>query len=191
MKRHLVWLVTAPLVFAGVETGHAIGNALFAPGDAELFESAASGRQALAPIVTGLVGLVLIGLVTRTAGLWASSRQSKRLAASFALLPLLAFLVLEVLEALTTSGGWHSLLGGAFAVGLALQLPVALAAYVLARGLLRLSDEVRMRLVARSMCAVEALEVESGAPVGEAPRTRPAFGVVRGRAPPLRLVAGT
>jgi hypothetical protein len=149
VRPHAAWLVTAPLALAGVEVAHAIANRLVGAPASELFESAGSGRGALGLVVALLSAVVLGALAGRVLGLWSESARG-RVVAPFALLPPVAFVLLEAGEAIADGGavGWHWLTAPVFAVGLALQLPVAVAAYALARLLLRLSDGIR-RLVVR------------------------------------------
>ena len=63
---------------------------------------------------------------------------------AFALMPPLAFVLQELLERLFVSGSfpWWMVLQPTFRVGLLLQLPFALLAYLLARLLLRVADRI-------------------------------------------------
>jgi hypothetical protein len=150
VRLRAAWLVTAPLALAGVEVAHATANRLVGAPASELFESAESGRGALGLVVALLSAVVLGALAGRVLGLWSESARGRVVAAPFALPPPVAFVLLEAGEAIADGGavGWHWLTAPVFAVGLALQLPVAVAAYALARLLLRLSDGIR-RLVVR------------------------------------------
>lgn len=188
MRSRAAWLVTVPLALAGVEVAHATANRLVGAPASELFEGAASGRGALG-LVAALVGaFVVAALAGRVLGLWSGSAHGRNVAAPFAVLPPVAFVLLELGEALLGPGtvGGHWLAEPAFAVGLVLQLPVAAAACALARLLLHASDGIR-RLVHRGAPPVPQL------PAADAPavprddvRRGPAFvRTIRGRAPPL------
>ena len=144
MRKHAVWLVTLPVALVGIEAAHALANAAFGAPGSEVLESAESGAG-LIPLLAALaLAAVLCGLVGRVAGLWWTPRRSRAVLLPFVLLPPLGFVLLELGEALAHSPiEWEELVGPTFLVGLALQLPVALVGYLLARALLRLSDEVR------------------------------------------------
>lgn len=144
MRKHAVWLVTLPLTLIGIESAHAAANALFGSPTAELFETPTTGRGVL-PIVAALtLGAIVAGLAARIAGTSWTPRTSRRLALPFMLVPPVGFVVLEVSEALAGGAGIDRtmLLGRTFLAGLALQLPFAIAGYVIARLLLKLSDDV-------------------------------------------------
>ena len=106
------------------------------------------------------------------------------MAAPFALLPPVGFTLLELGEALASG---HAPLDRTFAVGLAFQLPVALLGYLLARGLLRLGDELRALVLAPPRLC---LPMPGGRvrPVGLRASRRRGAGTCRGRAPPSGLV---
>ncbi|HKP19738.1 MAG TPA: hypothetical protein VJT84_14775 [Gaiellaceae bacterium] len=153
MRRCALWLVTLPIALAGIELGHAIANATFGSpeGAKELFASPSTG-SGLAPLL-GLfaVGLVVIGLACRFAPRWWFPRQARAVALPFVLLPPIAFALLELSEAALHRGTipWGEAVQPTFLFGLALQFPLALVGYALARLLLRASDRVR-RFFARS-----------------------------------------
>jgi hypothetical protein len=184
MRRHAIWLLTLPLLLTGVEGAHALANALVGVRGNELFASPSAGRHAL-PLVASVLAVVLLAaLAARIRGAWTDSRRGVVLAAPFALLAPIAFVLLEVSEALALPR--HSLLDAAFFVGFALQLPMAIGGYFVARALLRLTDDVRARLAARRPVPVA---------ITRAPRVRTPLNQVltslaspdtaRGRAPPF------
>lgn len=150
MRKHAVWLVTLPVALVGIEAAHALANAAFGAPGSEVLASEGSGAG-LIPLLAALaLAAVLAGLAGRVADLWWAPRSSRAIALPFVLLPPLGFVVLELGEALARSPiEWEELLEPTFLVGLALQLPVALVGYLLARALLRLTDEVR-QLVRRA-----------------------------------------
>jgi hypothetical protein len=144
LRKHAVWFVTLPLALVGVEAAHAAANAMFGPPSAELFETPSSG-EGLLPFVAALVlGAMVAGLVARIAGAARSPHRTRGLAAPFVFVAPVAFVVLELGEALAAgqANDPSTWLTPTFAAGLVLQAPVALCAYVVARLLLRLGDEL-------------------------------------------------
>lgn len=143
MRKHAVWLVTLPLTLTCIESAHAAANALFGSPTAELFETPTTGRSVL-PIVAALtLGAIVAGVAARIVGASWTPRTSRTLALPFVLIPPVGFVVLEVTEAFAGGGiDRTTLLGRTFLAGLALQLPFALVGYVVARLLLKLSDDV-------------------------------------------------
>jgi hypothetical protein len=153
VKRHsATWLVVLPLTLVGVEAAHALANAAFgSPEDAgEIFASTESGGDLLPTLSALALGALLLGLCGQVAGSWALPRQRGSFAFPFAALPPVAFVLLEGLEGVLHRSSVPSdlLLEPAFLAGLVLQLPFAIAGYLVARVLLRLSDSVR-RLIAQ------------------------------------------
>jgi hypothetical protein len=151
MRRRLTWLVILPLALTGGVCGHAVVNVLlgapFGP-ESELFVPGGLGAE-LVPALLALAGAVLLlVLCGRILGLGGLSRTGVS-ALPFACLTPLVFVLQEHLEAALHGGG---VLGVAlepmFVPGLAVQFPFALAAYLIARGLLRLADGVRRMLAA-------------------------------------------
>jgi hypothetical protein len=166
-RRGLVWLVTLPVVLAGVEGAHALANAAFGSpeGPGEAFASRESGAQ-LRPLLVALaLGLVVLALLARAAGRWWVPRHSRLVALPFACLPPLVFVLLELVEGLSHGGAvpWHEAVEPTFLAGLALQLPFALLGYLVARSLLRLSDELG-RIVRRRPPLAATLTAVLGRP---------------------------
>ncbi len=192
MWRGAAWLVTLPIALVGIEAAHALANAaLGSPEKAgEIFANAASGAE-LVPMLSALaLGLVLLGLGSRVAGRWWSPRGARSLALPFACLPPVAFVLLELVEALSHRGRVPADLGfkPAFLAGLLLQIPFALTGYLVARLLLRLSDGVRSLIVRRRI----APPLEPPRALSSGPREDPALPARRhaahwGRAPPIGL----
>jgi hypothetical protein len=152
VRKTAVWFVTLPLALIGVEAAHALANRLCGSpqGEAEVFASAASGAELGPPLLALALAALLLALAARTVGRWWLPRSARSLAVPFACVPPVAFVLLELLEAVLADGSmpWDPGARRTFAAGLALQLPVAFAGYLLARMLLRLSDGVR-GLIAR------------------------------------------
>jgi hypothetical protein len=130
------------------------------------------GYLAFAPLLIGvLAALALVGAFRRTHG-----RQTPLV---FAALPPLAFVVQEHAERLELV-----VTEPAFMVGLALQLPFALAALVAARAFLGLADLIVEAFAARPPRLRRARQAP--APVASAETPRPSFlaGSRLSRAPP-------
>ena len=193
MRRQAVWWATAPIALAGVAVAHAASNAVFgSPGDpgAELFASAGTGSRLALPLAALAAAAVLVALLARVAGVWWVAPRSRTVAAPFACVAPLAFVLLELAEVGhdPTAIPWSSLLAPAVLVGLVLQLPFALAGYALARLLLRASDRVR-RALRRRPPARRAVTAVSFTVVGA--EVQPATALVSrrlGRAPPSLAV---
>ncbi len=121
------WLLTLPLAAAGTLAGHALAyRAVGIAGDDLHGYLAHLPRLLVLLLVLGLVGASLV-------------EQDARLAAwPFPAVAVAGFVVQEHLERLAHDGSLPVLVGQpVFLLGLALQLPVALLVWILARLLLR------------------------------------------------------
>jgi hypothetical protein len=168
VDRVRAWLAAAPLVAAGVLVAHELAYRLTATPT-----GSAHGYLEHAPQV--LVALAVVGLAL--AALTRSSRTPRIWV--FPLTGLAAFALQEHVEALAHGGDVPLLLASpAFLVGVVLQLPFALAAWLLARALLGLLEEAPARR-ARLPRALLRL----GEPAVPALRAVP-FGALPGRGPP-------
>jgi hypothetical protein len=144
--RVAAWLSSLPLMVAGSQVAHVLAyrwvypNAHVRLGELLATGHSYMGSEAYLPMLLGmifaaeLVGLggLLVAGVTR--------RPQRPVAAwAFALLPILAFTLQELLERwlLHSSFPWWMVLQPTFRVGLLLQLPFALTVYLCARLLLR------------------------------------------------------
>jgi hypothetical protein len=104
------------------------------------------------PLLAAVLAAALgVGLVLRMAGSWRRPYSPRPCAWPFLLLPLLAFALQEHLERILEAGSfpWDAGLEPTFLVGLALQLPFALAAYLCARALLRIAEQLGRALCSR------------------------------------------
>jgi hypothetical protein len=146
-KRALLSL-SVPLSAVGCLIGHAAGYAVFGMGrrDAQIH-----GYLSLAPQFLAIcTALIAAALVLRFTG-----RLTGRIAAwPFALLPPLAFCAQELIERLVAGLPAHAAFEPAVFAGLAAQLPVALAAFLAARALLRVTDAAARSLRALPIPAV-------------------------------------
>lgn len=143
MRTSTAWLVTLPIALAGIEAAHAVANRAFGSpeGAGELFAGHATGSELVAPLIAIALAAVLVGLGGLVAGSRSTAPGARSVAVQFACLPPVAFVLLELVEAGGVS--WDAVLEPAFLAGLLLQGPFALAGYLVARLLIRLSDGVR------------------------------------------------
>ena len=170
MSRHrLVWLLTVPLAVAGSQLAHALGYWLVTP-DADrrtlLLAATGHGYYAYLPLALAL-GSVFVGLALAAEVRHLVAGRSRRGAAgpsamTFAVLAPAIFCFQEHFERLVHHGGfpWSAAFETSFVVGLLLQVPFALAAYVVARLLLGAARSVARWLSApRRRRAAAAIEV--------------------------------
>jgi hypothetical protein len=193
MSRRLTWLLTLPLLVGGVLAGHwlayraAIGDA---HARAHALDVTGHAYLAYAPtIVAVCLALALTALVLRVS---ASFRGVPRTAppAAFAALPLLAFTLQEHLERFVHSSEvpWTAALEPTFAIGIAVQLPFAFAALLVAEVLDSLAHAVGAALATTTPPRL-SLQLQPAPPVAAVPVPRLAV-LARGysgRAPPFAL----
>jgi len=148
MKRSSPWLVAIPLMLAGSQVAHTLAyrseypNALL-----RARVLAATGHRYLdyLPLVLGLGGAVLLLSLVFAVD---ESRQGRTVRAlpawAFALVSPLGFTLQELSERALHGGAAQlsTLLGPTFLVGLLLQLPFGLVAFLVARLLLRAAARV-------------------------------------------------
>jgi hypothetical protein len=195
VRRTAVWLVTVPIALSGIEGAHAVANAVFgAPaGDSgEIFASAATGASLVPLLVAVALAAVGIGLAGRIAGRWLTPRNGRMLALPFAFLPPAGFVLLELAEAALGDEGLQAgIVSPAVLLGLVLQLPFAFAGYLVARGLLRLGDEVRAIVVRPRVRLVAAVSNPLfSRPSDDARRATPLRFSGFGRGPPVTGASG-
>ena len=140
MRKRALLALSLPLAAAGSLAGHAAGYALVGVScqDARIHGYLDYTPQFLA----ACAALVALALALRVTG----RLQGRPTAWPSALLPPLAFLVQEVLERVLAGLPAHAVLEPAVYAGLAVQLPLAFAAYLAARALLRGTDAVARAL---------------------------------------------
>jgi hypothetical protein len=150
-RRVAVWLLSFPLMLMGSQVAHVLAYRLVYPNArVRLGELLATGHgymgaSSYLPMLLGLlfaaeivgVGWVLAGSVRRS---WRRPVP----ASAFALLPMLGFTLQELLERWLSGSSfpWWMVLQPTFRVGLLLQLPFALVAFLVARLLLRAANRV-------------------------------------------------
>ena len=146
MRRGLAWALTLPFVLLGTQAAHALAYELVYPqADLRVLLATGHGYLTYLPLALALAGAVALAALCVAAVDAARGRPARKLPAwAFALLPPAMFAAQEVLELSLHTGtfGWRALLAPTFVPGLALQLPIALAAYVAARLLLRTAERV-------------------------------------------------
>jgi hypothetical protein len=174
-RRAVVWALSLPLAAVGVLVGHALAYRLTAEAPGSLH-----GYLHHAPEIVAILATVGLGSL-------AVQQRTGRLAGPvpYALLGAAGFALQEHLERLAHTGDVPWLLTDpTFLVGLALQLPLALACLVLARRLLRSASGAR----ARRPPVLPGVTLE----LTSFPAARPAGSVVpraTGRGPPASLRA--
>ena len=148
MRRLSAWLVVVPLMLAATEFAHALAYRLVYPEAAVRFRVLAAtghGYMDWAPVFLGVGGaLVLAGVLAAVVDT-ARRREVRPVPAwAFGLLPLVGFTLQEFLERWFVTGAlpWWMVEQPTFRIGLLLQLPFALASFVLARVLLRVAERV-------------------------------------------------
>jgi hypothetical protein len=146
-RRVAAWLLSLPLMLAGTQVAHVLAYRIVYPNaHVRLIELLSTGHSYMLggsgylPIVLGIVGaldLVAVGWVF--AGSARHSLQRPVPPWAFALLPVLSFTLQELLERWLAGSSfpWWMVLQPTFRIGLLLQLPFALVAYLAARVLLR------------------------------------------------------
>jgi hypothetical protein len=146
--RRLAWLLSLALAAGGGLAAHVLAYRIAEP-DPErrhhLLEETGHGYLDLRLVGSLLVAIALLGFAGRV--LAGEHRAGAPPAWFFALAPLLGFACQEHAEhVLTGSLSAGTPLERVFLVGLALQLPFALAAYLVARALLAAADALVVRL---------------------------------------------
>jgi hypothetical protein len=187
-RQRLVWLLTVPLAVAGSQLAHALAYRLAVP-DADrrslLLAATGHGYYAHLPLALAL-GSVFVGLALaaeiRHLGLGRQRAARGPSAVTFAVLAPAIFCFQEHFERLVHHGGfpWSAVLQPTFVVGLLLQLPFALAAYLVARLLLGAARSVaRWLSMPRRPCVASAID------------DRPTSRVLSPHVPALALGYGT
>lgn len=153
----LGWMLSVPLCIAGWLAAHALAYRVAEPDGeqhAALLERTGHGYLEQAPFLLALC-LTLLTIAVATTAL--SSGARARAPFGHCLLPPVGFIVQEHMECLLVTGGIpvQTVLEPTFLVGLALQVPFAIVALLLARALLdwarRVGDGLIPRWRARSI----------------------------------------
>lgn len=178
-RSRLTWLLGVPLAAAGSWFAHAASYRLVVP-DGErrgaLLAETGHGYLDFAPALAALgLALVAVALLLRVRTSARRGDATRLLCWPFALLPPLYFGLQEHLERFVHTGAFPSsaALEPTFVVGLLLQIPFALAAFALARLLLKAVDRLGCSLDGRSPRRVHGAAPAMPAP-GIGPVLRPA-----------------
>jgi len=179
VRQRALLALSLPLAAVGCLAGHAAGYALVGMSrrDAQIH-----GYLSLAPqFLAACVAFVALALALRVSG----RLQGRPAAWPFAVLPPLAFCVQELIERVVAGLPAHAVFEPAVYVGLAVQLPIALSAYLSARALLRVADAAARALAPRPAFTLRPAPPAVPAAIPTLARTPLAFDRL-GRAPPHR-----
>jgi len=190
-RRHAAaWLLMLPLMVAGSQLAHALAYRLVYPeAQVRLRELLSTGHTYLGytPLLLGIgAALELVAFGSLVAD---GVRRRRRLAVSpwaFALLPPLGFVLQEFLERWLAGASypWWMVLQPTFRIGLALQLPFAFAAFLVALLLTRVADRVGSVLRGSERPVRVGLRLPWFAAKAWLPRVVVPAGGHAGRAPP-------
>jgi hypothetical protein len=198
-RRAAAWLLSAPLMVLGSLVAHVLAYRLVYPeASVRLSALLASGHSYMVgyadfwPLVFGAVGGVeLVGVSWVVIGGVARRRYSPVPAWAFGLVPPVGFALQEFLERWMAgvSFPWQMVLERTFRIGLLLQVPFAFAAFVFARLLLRVAEQI-----AHVFCPTTKLQRSDAVPrlsVRPMWMLRPAVNAEEhaGRGPPLIALA--
>jgi hypothetical protein len=190
MRHRLTWLSTAPLMFAGLLAAHSLGYRL-AIGDpharADALTHGGHSYFSYVPFALAIcLGVLLAGLALQALSAFRGEPRRPATSPLIVLLSPAAFVAQEFAERLAHTGevSLMTVVQPAFLIGLALQLPFALAALLLAWAL-----DSAARVVGQALASAPrpTFHVFVPTPVRVSAAPRPA-GLARGygeRAPPL------
>ena len=141
VRRRSAWLVSLPLVVLGSLLAHQLAYLVVAGTHADAL-LAETGHGYLEQLPTGgVLALICLVLGLLLAGLDRARERAGRTIPAWliALVPMIGFALQEHVERFAHSGSvpWSAALDATFMVGLALQLPFAALAFLIARALLR------------------------------------------------------
>jgi hypothetical protein len=197
VRRVLACLTAVPLAVAGSLAAHQIDYRLVAPqadARAQLLASTGHGYLDVLPaIVAACWALAAVGVVLVAQDVRGHGRVTRVAAWPFALLPPLAFAVQEHLERLVHHDAvpWHAALEPTFWRGVLLQLPFGLAAWLVARWLLRAAERVGLALRRRPHALPSSLpEPPRAAAAPSLRRLSVLAALAAGRAPPHSVSPG-
>jgi hypothetical protein len=143
MRQRLAWGLVAPLALVGTFVAHELAYRLALPDEnarAQALAASGHGYLEYAPqLIAVLAGIALLGFAARVTGRGPSAPPW-----AVALVPFVAFTLQEHGERLAQHGAvdWAVAVEPTFLVGLALQLPFALLAALLADLLGRAADRI-------------------------------------------------
>jgi len=153
VRKRALLAFSLPLAAAGTLAGHAAGYAIVGSSRRDALAHAYLGY---APQFLALcVAVLVLALALRLSG----RLQGRPASWPFALIPPVAFLAQELIERLAAGLPAHAVLEPAVYVGLAAQLPIAFAGFLVARALVRAADEAADALVPRPTFAIRPTPV--------------------------------
>ncbi len=178
-QRRSLLSLSVPLGLVGCLVGHAAGYAIVSSSreDARIHGYLGYAPLFLAASLVFVAGTLAVRVVGRLPG--------RPAAWPFAFLPPLAFVAQELIERLAAGLPAYSVFEPAVYVGLAAQLPIGVLAFVVARTLLRVADEVGCALRTHHTCTLAPVSLLLPAELPSAAVLPLAFDHL-GRAPPAR-----
>jgi hypothetical protein len=179
MRRSLAWLVAVPLMLAGSQVAHMLAYRIVYPQASVrlqvLVETGHSYMSAL-PLALGVAGSIVALSLAASVLDAARGRGVRALPPwAFALLPIAGFALQEYIERWLDWGSfpWYAAAQPTFLVGVALQIPFGVLAFVLARLLLRTARRLGRRLARvappRPHIALQPLLVPAAQPLPPLP----------------------
>jgi hypothetical protein len=177
VRQRALLAFSIPLAALGCLAGHAAGYGLVGTSRRDAL---VHGYLGYAPqFLAACVAFVALALALRVTG----RLRGRPAAWPFALLPPLAFCAQELIERLAAGLPAHAVFEPAVYTGLAAQLPIALAAYLAARALLRVADAAARALAPSAACTLRPVPFAVPAAAIRLASTPLAFDRL-GRAPP-------
>lgn len=188
-RRALAWLSAFPLLVLGTLAAHGAAYRLVEPDAKERAAILAGSGHAYRDQVAFVLAATAALLVAALAARFVDGLRHRRTVAApgwaLAIAPLLAFVLQEHLERILSDSGVSPGLGPAFLVGLALQLPFALAALLVARALGDAAEALGRALASPEPPRVAGRPAAVAVPARTAlPRSRPAVRGSSQRGPP-------
>ena len=192
MRRALTWLFALPVIVVGSQVAHGLAYWWAYPQTdvrrAVLFHSG-HGYLRYAPVVLAFLAAVEFAAMAAAVVGHLRGRATRGLPPwAFVLIPLVGFTLQEFLERYSMAGvfPWWTAVEPSFWRGLVLQLPLGLAAYLIARLLLRTAKVVADVVAARGARRSFARSLTVAVPGDRLwlPRLTPLAAAAAGRAPP-------
>jgi hypothetical protein len=197
MRATRTWLLSIPLIAAGSLAAHSLAYRLALPDEhaRELtYRHSGHAYLKIAPYVSALcVALVLAVVLTRALRPAAERTAGRITLWPFLALPLLFFALQEHAERFVGTGSFPAgaMLETTCLLGVALQVPLGVIAYAVARALVRLSDGLGRLLAGRGRTPRLRPKSLAGARFAEVAPARISILALNraGRAPPISAVA--
>jgi hypothetical protein len=192
-RRRIAWLLSLALMAVGGLFAHMLAYYLVAPHHhvrGQMLEGTGHSYFEHWPVCVSVCAVVVgVALLASVAARVRGGRPLRVPVWLFALVPPLGFTAQEHLERLLHTGAFPhaAALEPTFAVGLLLQIPFALAAFLIARTLLALAVALVETLRAQPRPALVSLDLELRPPIVASPARASALALGYGqRAPPVR-----